>query len=427
MLTSILAAFKVPDLKKRILFVFGMFAIFVVGVHIPVGVDSTALRDLAERGGMLGLIDVFTGGAFKKFSIFALGIIPYINASIIMQLLTMAIPQLADLQKEGEPGQKKIRLWTRWMTGALSILQAAGMAAWLNKAAGGGAIVGVQWAQVILTLAAGTAFLMWLGEMITDRGIGNGVSLIIFAGIVAMLPFQMQTVWEQLKAGVIGWHNAIALIAVFVITIMAIVAVTQAQRKIPIQHVKRVVGNKMYGGQSSYLPLRVNSAGVIPIIFAISLLMFPQTIAQFLPATGTGVISFLRNAADVLSPGSHIVGSLVYAALIIFFTYFYTAITFNVPEVADNLKKWGSFIPGIRPGKPTMEYLDKVMTRITLAGAIFLAVIALAQYYLPVWVGVTGFTLLGGTSLLIVVGVALETMQAIEAQLTMRHYEGFIK
>ncbi|MEN6371201.1 MAG: preprotein translocase subunit SecY [Armatimonadota bacterium] len=428
MLKSLLDAFKVPDLKKRILFVFAMFGIFVVGVHIPVGVDSTALKDLAERGGMLGLIDMFTGGAFKKFSIFALGIIPYINASIIMQLLTMAIPQLADLQKEGEPGQKKIRLWTRWMTGALSILQAAGMAAWLNKAAGGNAIVGMQWVQVVLTLAAGTAFLMWLGEMITDKGIGNGVSLIIFAGIVAMLPFQLQTVWAQLDAGVINWGNAVGLIAVFVLTIMAIVAVTLAQRKIPIQHVKRVVGNKIYGGQSSYLPLKVNSAGVIPIIFAISLLMFPQTIAQFLPATGgSKIVSFVRDAAVVISPGRHIVGSLIYAALIIFFTYFYTAIMFNVPEVADNLKKWGSFIPGIRPGKPTMEYLDKVMTRITLAGAVFLAIIALAQYYLPQWIGVTGFTLLGGTSLLIVVGVALETMQAIEAQLTMRHYEGFIK
>lgn len=428
MLTSVLAAFRVPDLKNRILFVFGMFGIFVIGLHIPVGVDSTALKTLAEQGGMLGLIDAFTGGAFKKFSIFALGIIPYINASIIMQLLTMAIPQLADMAKEGEPGQKKIRLWTRWMTGGLSLLQATGMAIWLNRAAGGNAIVGIQWAQVVFTLAAGTAFLMWLGEMITDKGIGNGVSLIIFAGIMASLPFQLQSVWKELEAGVIGWHNALGLVVVFVLTVMAIVAMTQAQRKIPIQHVKRVVGNKMYGGQSSYLPLKVNSAGVIPIIFAISLLMFPQTIAQFLPATGvTGVVAFVKNAADILSPGRHIVGSLVYAALVIFFTYFYTAVTFNVPEVAENLKKWGSFIPGIRPGKPTMEYLDKVMTRITLAGAIFLALIALAQYYLPVWVGVSGFTLLGGTSLLIVVGVALETMQAIEAQLTMRHYEGFIK
>lgn len=427
MLTSLLAAFRVPDLKKRIFFVFGMFAVFVAGLHIPVGVESEALRRLAEQGGLLGLLDAFTGGAFKKVSIFALGIIPYINASIIMQLLTMAIPQLQDMQKEGEPGQKKIRLWTRWMTGALSILQAVGMTIYLNSAAGGNAVSGLQWVQIPLTLAAGTAFLMWLGEMITDKGIGNGVSLIIFAGIMASLPFQMYQIYVELRDESIQIINVILLLTVFVLTVMAIVAMNQAQRKIPIQHVKKVVGNKMYGGQSSYLPLKVNSAGVIPIIFAISLMMFPQTIAQFLPQNSTGFAAFIKNAAAIFTPGVHIVGSLVYAALVIFFTYFYTAVSFNVPDVAENLKKWGSFIPGIRPGKPTMEYLDKVMTRITLAGAIFLALIALAQYYLPVWVGVRGFTLLGGTSLLIVVGVALETMQAIEAQLLMRHYEGFIK
>lgn len=428
MLASVLSAFRVPDLKKRIMFVFGMFLIYVLGLHIPVGVSSSALTDLVNQGGLLGLLDAFTGGALKKFTIFALGIIPYINASIIMQLLTIAVPQLAELQKEGEPGQKKIRLWTRWMTGILSIVQAFGMAVWINKMAGGMAFTGtMQWAQVILTLAAGTAFLMWIGELITDKGIGNGVSLIIFAGIMASLPYQLAVIGTELKAGTIQWYNAAGLVIVFVGTVMAIVAMTQAQRKIPIQHVKRVVGNKMYGGQSSYLPLKVNSAGVIPIIFAISLIMFPQSIAQFMP-DGSGIIMTIKNIALAMSPGpGHPWGSLVYALLVVFFTYFYTAVTFNVPEVAENLKKWGSFIPGIRPGKPTMEYLDRVMTRITLAGAIFLAAIALAQYYFPYWVGVPSFSLLGGTSLLIVVGVALETMQAIEAQLMMRHYEGFIK
>ncbi|HOM72623.1 MAG TPA: preprotein translocase subunit SecY, partial [Armatimonadota bacterium] len=322
-------------------------------------------------------------------------------------------------------------LWTRWMTGILSLLQAAGMALYIQRASGGTAFTSL-WhvGQVVIILAAGTAFLMWLGEQITDKGIGNGVSIIIFAGIMASLPWQMANIFTEYKAGTVSILNIICLFAVFVATIGAIVAVTQAQRKIPIQHVKRVVGNKMYGGQSSHLPLKINSAGVIPIIFAISLLMFPQTIAQLLPDSQGfvgSVVGVIKSIAQILSPGQSIWGSLAYAGLVIFFTYFYTAVTFNVPEVADNLKKWGSFIPGIRPGKPTMEYLDRVMTRLTLAGAIFLALIALAQYYLPVWVGFPNFTLLGGTSLLIVVGVALETMQAIEAQMLMRHYEGFIK
>lgn len=424
MLASVLGAFRVPDLKNRILFVFAMFAVYVVGLHVPVGVSGEALKRLAEAGGLLGLLDAFTGGAFKKFTIFALGIIPYINASIIMQLLTIAVPQFEQLAKEGEPGQKKIRLYTRWLTGGLAIFQAAGMTMWL-RSQGGVDIHGFQFVQVVLTLAAGTAFLMWIGELITDRGIGNGVSLIIFAGIMASLPFQLAQIVEKLQAGAIQWYNAAGLVIAFVLTVMAIVAVTQAQRKIPIQHVKRVVGNKMYGGQSSYLPLKVNSAGVIPIIFAVSLQYFPATIASFVPGR---IGEWMKDMSVHLMPGpGHVWGTLMYAALVIFFTYFYTAVTFNVPEVADNLKKWGSFIPGIRPGKPTMEYLDRVMTRITLAGAVFLAVIALAQYFVPAMVGVTGFTLVGGTSLLIVVGVALETMQAIESQLLMRHYEGFIK
>jgi preprotein translocase subunit SecY len=287
----------------------------------------------------------------------------------------------------------------------------------------------ILFVQVVITLAGGTAFLMWVGEMITDKGIGNGVSMVIFAGIMASLPYQIGQVIARWDVGAIHWYNVAGLLIAFVLTVMAIVAVTQAQRKIPIQHVKRVVGNKVYGGHSSYLPLKVNSAGVIPIIFAVSLQFLPMTIGQFLPR-GSAVGAFFTKLSDTLTPGlglDHLLGVVVYAGFVIFFTYFYTAVTFNVPEVAENLKKWGSFIPGIRPGKPTMEYLDKVMTRITLAGAIFLALIALAQYIVPELVGVPNFRLVGGTSLLIIVGVALETMQAIEAQLLMRHYEGFIK
>lgn len=427
MLASLVAAFHVPDLRKRIMFVMGMFALFVLGLHIPVAVSAQAYEKLKHMGGLMDLLNAFTGGALKKFSIFAVGITPYINASIIVQLLTIALPYFEQLAKEGEPGQKKIRQIMRYGTGFLAFIQSIGMVSYLSKA--GVQFTGIpQQAQVVITLAAGTAFLMWVGELITDKGIGNGVSLVIFAGIMASMPYQITQIYAKLHAGAINWFNIIGLVLAFVLTVMAIVAVTQAQRKIPIQHVKRVVGTKVYGGQSSYLPLKVNSAGVIPIIFAVSLLYLPATIAPAIP--WAGLRELVTNLASYLQPGlglKQLPGTILYAGLVVFFTYFYTAVTFNVPEVAENLKKWGSFIPGIRPGKPTMEYLDKVMTRITLAGAIFLALIALAQYIIPDLVGVGQFRLVGGTSLLIIVGVALETMQAIEAQLLMRHYEGFIK
>lgn len=430
MLASVAAAFKVPDLRKRLTFLALMFAVYVVGLHIPVpGVNEAALRKLAGQGGLFDLLNMFTGGAFKRYTIFAMGITPYINASIIMQLLTIAVPRLEQMAKEGESGQKQIKLITRWLTGGLALLQAIGMNMWLQS-------MGVQFngwfavVQVVVTLTAGTAFLMWLGELITDKGIGNGVSMIIFAGIMAAMPSQVALVLTRLKAGSVGWFNVLGLVIAFILTVAFIVAITQAQRKIPIQHVKRVVGNKMYGGQSSYLPLKINSAGVIPIIFAVSIVYFPMTIAGFfrnISPFGLPLGEWMNSIAMWLSPGTTVSGSIFYAALIIFFTYFYTAVTFNVPDVADNLKKWGSFIPGIRPGKPTVEYLDRVMTRITLAGAIFLALIALFQYWIPDLVGISQFSLVGGTSLLIVVGVALETMQQIEAHLLMRHYEGFIK
>lgn len=426
MLQTILQALKIPDLKKRIGFVFIMFAVYVVGLHIPVpGIDREAMARLFAGGTIFNLLDAFTGGAFKKYTIFAMGIAPYINASIIMQLLTIAIPSLEQLAKEGEAGRKVISQYTRYLTVVLAIFQAIGTNTWLKNA---GALDTTYWGflQIVLTLTAGTAFLMWVGEQITDKGIGNGVSLVIFCGIMASMPVQVTNTINSVKAGATGWFNVVLLVLFFVATVMAIVAVNQAQRRIPVQHVKRVVGHKIYGGQSSFLPLRVNSAGVIPIIFAVSIQYMPSTLASFFPRN-SGIGSFLHEVSAQLAPGQTWYGGLIYAAFIVFFTYFYTAVTFNVPDVADNLKKWGSFIPGIRPGKPTMEYLDRVMTRITLAGAIFLAIIALSQFWIPKITGVTTFTLVGGTSLLIVVGVALETMQAIEAHLLMRHYEGFIK
>jgi len=427
MLSSLQAAFRVPDLRRRIMFVMGMFALYVAGLHIPVSSRVISPESLQNLGGLINLIDAFTGGALKKFSIFAVGITPYINASIIMQLLVIAVPQIEELSKEGEAGQKKIRLYTRWLTGILAFVQAVGMTAYIRG--GGIDISTAQFIQIAIVLTGGTAFLMWIGEMITDKGIGNGVSLLIFGGILASLPVQISELTEKLKAHSIQWYNAAGLVIAFLLTVVAIVAVTQAQRKIPIQHAKRVAGHKVYGGHRTYLPLRVNSAGVIPIIFAVSLQFLPSTIAQWIPPSSS-LHNVFNSIAIALTPGlKQPIGTIVYAGLVIFFTYFYTAVTFNVPEVADNLKKYGSVIPGYRPGKPTMEYLDRVMTRITLAGAVFLALIALAQYIVPDLVGVghTSFRLVGGTSLLIVVGVALETMQAIEAQLTMRHYEGFIK
>jgi preprotein translocase subunit SecY len=425
-LASIIAAFKLPDLRKRILFLAGMFAVFVIGLHIPVpGIDREKMDALFNVGGVMGMLDVFSGGALRKFTIFAMGITPYINASIIMQLLTIAVPQLEQLAKEGEHGRKKISQYTRYLTVILAAMQAMGM----NKILQGMGILQATpflFFEIVITLTAGTAFLMWLGEQITDKGIGNGVSLIIFASIVARLPSQIGQTIDFTMVGSIKPTQVIALIVIFLGTIVGIVAIQQAQRKIPIQHVKRVVGNKVYGGTSSFLPLRVNSAGVIPIIFALSIQLFPMTIAQF-AGTSSTFGRWLNFAVPYISPGGNIWAALGYALMIVFFTYFYTAVTFNVPEVAENLKKYGSFIPGIRPGKPTLEYLDRVMTRITLAGSIFLALIALMQYWTPQLTGINTFSLVGGTSLLIVVGVALETMQAIEAHLLMRHYEGFIK
>lgn len=433
MLETLIAAWKLPDLRQRILFVFGAFAVYTVGLHIPVpGIDHAKMEQLFARGGVFGLVDVFSGGALRKFTIFAMGIVPYINASIIMQLLVAAIPQWKELQKEGETGRKEIAKRTRYLTVALAFLQSLGISITLVRSQ----ILTANWWQLMVTatvLTAGTMFLLWLGEQITDKGVGNGVSLIIFASITASLPWQVSKVWESVSL-LQAWTSLILLTVVFLGTIVGIVYVTQAQRKIPIQHARRIVGMRQVGGHSSFLPLKIAMAGVIPIIFAISLMLLPMTIVTAIPVVanagpGDGFPYYVRMAAQWLAPGDNVLALLMYGIVIVIFTYFYTAVQFDVNDIADNLKKYGSYIPGIRPGKPTADYLDKVVSRITFAGALFLAAVAVIQYIAPAITGVDigTFSLVGGTSLLIVVGVALETMQSIEAQMLMRNYEGFLR
>lgn len=430
MLEMLRNAFRVPELRNRILFVFGMFGVFVIGIHIPVpGVNHQALAALFEKygAGFLGLIDVFGGGALRRYSILAMGIAPYITASIMMQLLTVAVPSLEQLQKEGgEAGRKKISQYIRYLTVVLAVLQAIGMNQLFARQ---GIFVGgaFGFAQVVVAQTAGTCFLMWLGEQITDKGIGNGVSLIIFCGIVNRMPFYAVQTYRLVASGAVSFFNLVFFLTVFTGTIVFVVLITQAQRRIPIQHAQRVVGNKITRGGMSFLPLRVNAAGVIPIIFAIAIVTIPSTIQGMIPPQHF-LAKPITIVGNLLTPWSSPVGLVLYAAMVVLFTYFYTAVTMNIQDMADNLKRWGSFIPGIRPGKPTHDYLDRVMSRITLAGAMFLAVIAVLQYVVPQLTGITTFTgVVGGTSLLIMVGVALETMQQIEAHLLMRHYEGFIK
>ncbi len=428
MLETLVAAWKLPDLRRRMLFVLGAFAVYTLGLHIPVpGIDHAKMEALfTQAGGVFGLVDVFSGGALRKFTIFAMGIVPYINASIIMQLLVAAIPQWKELQKEGETGRKEIAKRTRYLTVVLGFLQSLGISITLVRSD----ILTATWWQLLATavvLTAGTMFLLWLGEQITDKGVGNGVSLIIFASISASLPWQMSKVWESTTLQN-AWMSLILLAVVFLATIVGIVYVTQAQRRIPIQHARRIVGMRQVGGHSSFLPFKIAMAGVIPIIFAISLVLLPMTIASAIPGD-TGWVYYLKQAANWLAPGSNPFSLVLYGAVIIIFTYFYTAVQFDVSDIADNLKKYGSYIPGIRPGKPTADYLDKVVSRITFAGALFLAAVALVQYIAPSITGVDlgTFSLVGGTSLLIVVGVALDTMQSIEAQMLMRNYEGFLR
>ena len=397
-----------------------MFAVFRAGIHIPVpGVDASVIESLFTSGNLFGLLDLFAGGALSKFSIFAMSITPYINASIIMQLLQAVVPQFEAWSKDGEDGRKKIAKVTRYGTVVLGFVQAFGMAFALraNSALVNNDILSVFVVAIILT--AGTCLLMWIGEQITAYGIGNGISLIIFAGIVARLPDGLQTIYQYIQTGTINMFQAFLFAVIAIAMIAVVVAVTQGQRRIPIQYAKRVVGRKMYGGHSTFLPLKVNQAGVIPIIFASSVLMFPVTIAQFIDN------DVVHKIADLFTWGTPLQTAL-YAILIFIFTYFYTAISINITDMADNMKKYGGFIPGIRAGKPTADYVDNVMTKITLAGAVFLAIVAIIPNFLGTITGVQG-VYFGGTALLIVVGVALDTMQQIESLMVTRHYKGFVK
>ena len=420
MLDSLSNIFKITELRNKILYTLMMFAVFRAGIHIPVpGVDASVIESLFTSGNLFGLLDLFAGGALSKFSIFAMSITPYINASIIMQLLQSVVPQFEAWSKDGEDGRKKIAKVTRYGTVVLGFVQAAGMAFALraNNALVNNDFLSVFVVAIILT--AGTCLLMWIGEQITAYGIGNGISLIIFAGIVARLPDGLETIYQYIQNGTINMFQAFLFAVIALAMIAVVVAVAQGQRRIPIQYAKRVVGRKMYGGHSTFLPLKVNQAGVIPIIFASSVLMFPVTIAQFIDN------EFVHKVADLFTWGTPLQTAL-YAILIFIFTYFYTAISINITDMADNMKKYGGFIPGIRAGKPTADYVDNVMTKITLAGAVFLAVVAIIPNFLGSITGVQG-VYFGGTALLIVVGVALDTMQQIESLMVTRHYKGFVK
>jgi len=427
MIESFANIFKVPELKKRIIFTALLLVVYRVGAHVPTpGIDAHALASFFNQvgGTLLGFFDLFSGGALRRLSIFALGIMPYISASIILQLLAVVVPYLERLSKEGEQGRKKIVQYTRYGTVVLSAVQAMGIAIGLESMrspAGDVVVLNPGWPfrlMTLITLTAGTAFIMWLGEQITERGIGNGISLIIFVGIVVRLPEAIINSWRLISSGELNLLIFLGLIVVMVLVVAGTIVMTLGQRKIPVQYAKRVVGRRVYGGQTTHLPLRVNTAGVIPVIFASSIIMFPATIAKFIHHP------WMQYAADALSPAMPIY-TILYVASIIFFTYFYTAIVFNPVDVADNLKKYGGFIPGIRPGAKTAEYIDRVLTRITLAGSIFLAAISVFPEFMIKWMNVPFY--FGGTSLLIVVGVALDTVQQIESHLLMRHYEGFLK
>ncbi len=427
MLEGFQNAGRVPELRRRVLFTLAMLGVYRIGVAIPTpGIDGQALAAFFEqaRNTMLGLVNMFSGGALERFSIFALGIMPYISSSIILQLLTVVFPYLEKLSKEGELGRRKITQYTRYGTIVLSIIQGTFISMGLERiqAPGGGSVVFQPgWsfrAMTVITLTSGTAFIMWLGEQITERGIGNGISLIIFAGIVANFPSAAITTYQFFKEGEISLFLLIGLAAFMVCVIGVIIFMERAARRIPVQYAKRVVGRKMYGGQSSHLPLKINPTGVIPPIFASSILIFPATIAQFIEHPYARVIS------DMLVPGT-LVYDVVYIGLIIFFCYFYTAVTFNPIDVADNMKKYGGYVPGIRPGTRTAEYIDRILTRLTLSGAIYIALVCILPTLLIRQANVPFY--FGGTALLIVVGVALDTVAQMETHLLTRNYEGFMK
>ena len=417
---------KIPELKRRLLVTAGLLAAYRLGAHVPTpGVDAEALARFFDsvQGTLLGLVDLFSGGNLRSLTVFALGIMPYISASIILQLLTVVVPALERLAKEGEAGRKKITQYTRYGTIVLSAFQSLFIAIGLESMDAGGAtlVPNKGWAFrliTMITLTSGTALIMWLGEQISEKGIGNGISLIIFAGIVVRLPSALEGTYQLLRTGEMKPLVLLGVIALMLAVTAAVIIMQEGQRKIQVQYAKRVVGRRVYGGQSTHIPLRINTAGVIPVIFASSLILFPATLTRFVPHPWMQAIS------DALSPGRPTY-TLLYMALIVFFTYFYTAIVFNPIDLADNMKKYGGFIPGVRPGKKTAEYIDRVLTRITLPGAIFLALISVLPDLLIRWFNVPFY--FGGTSLLIVVGVALDTVRQMESHLLMRNYEGFLK
>jgi preprotein translocase subunit SecY len=424
---------KIPELKRRILWTLIFLAVYRVGVHIPTpGVNGDALASFfaQARGTLFSLIDMFTGGGLERLSVFALGIMPYISASIILQLLTVVIPYLAQLQKEGEMGRKKIVQYTRYGTVVLSMIQGFGIAVGLENmqgAAGEMVVMAPGWSfriLTVITLTAGTAFIMWLGEQITERGIGNGISLIIFAGIVARMPNAVASTYEYFRLGQMGIITILFLIVLMIFVVAVIIFCETAQRRLPVQYAKRIVGRRVYGGQSTHLPLKLNTSGVIPPIFASSILMFPLTIGNFLPKPLLEAHPWIASALKSFGPQA-LLYNLLYVGFIVFFCYFYTAVTFNPNDVADNMKKFGGYIPGIRPGQKTAEYIDKVLTRITLGGAIYVSAICVLPTILYQRFNVSFY--FGGTSLLIVVGVALDTVQQIEAHMLSRHYEGLMR
>lgn len=409
-------ALKVRELRDKVIFVLLMLAVYRLGAHIPV--PGVSVSNFAQGGGILGFLDMFAGGALRRMTIFAMTIGPYITASIILTLLTVVIPQLEELSKSGPEGKKKIAQYTRYGTVVLSLIQGTALAVYLKNS---GFVLDPSFLTmftIVITLTAGTSFLMWLGELITEKGVGNGISILIFASIVSRFPSAVYENYAQLRAGSISIFGLVIFLILAVLLIAGVIYIQQGERRIPVQYSKRVVGRKVYGGRNTHIPLKVNQAGVIPIIFASSVLMFPATIFKLLPW------GFAQSLAKALDPGS-VWYLLLEAILIVFFTYFYTAITFNPSDVSDNLKKYGGFIPGLRPGKPTTQYIERVLSRITLSGALFLAAIAVIPSVLAPVTGIPIY--FGGTSILIVTGVALETMKQIESYLLMRHYEGFLK
>lgn len=419
MANSFRDVFKLPDLKRRILFTMAMLFIFRLGAHIPTpGIDTAHMSSLFNSNGVLGFLDMFAGGALRRFSVFSLGVAPYINASIVMQLAAVIFPSLERLQKEGPQGQRKLTQITRYGAILFAAIQAVGLVMWLSRLGvfSGGPL---DFITSVVTVVAGSMAVMWLGEEITDHGIGNGISMIIYAGIVARLPEAVISTLSALRAGSLNIVTLALAVLVIVGVLAGAVLLQEGTRRLPVQYAKRVVGNKVYGGQSTFIPLRVNIGGVMPIIFASSILIFPVTLLKLFD---NPTINKLTNA---MSPGSWLY-TVLYVILIVFFAFFYTAMVFNPQDVAENMKKNGGFILGVRPGKPTADYIERVATRITLVGALMLVVIALIPNLLTNFFGIHSFYF-GGTAVLIVVGVALELVQQIESQLLMRHYEGILK